>query len=383
MAPDMTGVPPYDRDVNTVFQDYALFPHMSVLDNVAYGLMIRKVPAAERAPRRRGDAGDGGARQASAARKPSQLSGGQRQRVALARALVNHPKVLLLDEPLGALDLKLREQMQVELKAIQRQRRHHLHLCDARPGRGALHERPRRRLQPGQDRADGAAPPSFMNGRQRPSSPVSSAFQPAARRPPPRRVTGATRPARSGRRRFILSSRGFAAAPMRHERRRPRRAPSSIWAPIRAMTSALARAAARSPSLCRTARPISSRQGRRCGAIMVGGASPDALRGAEEWSPHDLSNRGPQRRRRRLSNSPSVQLGALPLDRGCVLLPSLLGCRRCCGSASSIWGRCSRCWRRAFSRSTISPRRWFIEPTLATYARLFTDHQSQHHLPHA
>ena len=117
---DMHGVPPYDRDVNTVFQDYALFPHMSVLENVGYGLMIRKIPSAERAKR---------AEEALAmvklagfgARKPSQLSGGQRQRVALARALVNRPSVLLLDEPLGALDLKLREQMQVELKAIQRQ----------------------------------------------------------------------------------------------------------------------------------------------------------------------------------------------------------------------------------------------------------------------
>jgi putative spermidine/putrescine transport system ATP-binding protein len=115
----MTGVPPYERDVNTVFQDYALFPHMTVADNVAYGLMIRKVAKAER--RRRAEemlemvalAGMGG-------RKPSQLSGGQRQRVALARALINQPSVLLLDEPLGALDLKLREQMQVELKAIQR-----------------------------------------------------------------------------------------------------------------------------------------------------------------------------------------------------------------------------------------------------------------------
>jgi putative spermidine/putrescine transport system ATP-binding protein len=116
---DMAGVPPYDRDVNTVFQDYALFPHMTVAENVAYGLMIRKVPAAERMKRAEEMlamvklAGFG-------ARKPSQLSGGQRQRVALARALVNRPSVLLLDEPLGALDLKLREQMQVELKSIQR-----------------------------------------------------------------------------------------------------------------------------------------------------------------------------------------------------------------------------------------------------------------------
>jgi putative spermidine/putrescine transport system ATP-binding protein len=116
----VTGVPPYERDVNTVFQDYALFPHMTVAANVEYSLMIRKVPAAER--RRRADEmlelvklpGLGG-------RKPSQLSGGQRQRVALARSLINQPRVLLLDEPLGALDLKLREQMQVELKALQRQ----------------------------------------------------------------------------------------------------------------------------------------------------------------------------------------------------------------------------------------------------------------------
>jgi putative spermidine/putrescine transport system ATP-binding protein len=116
---DVTGIPPYDRDVNTVFQDYALFPHMTVLENVGYGLMIRKVPKAERQQRAEemlamvALSGFGG-------RKPSQLSGGQRQRVALARALVNRPSVLLLDEPLGALDLKLREQMQVELKAIQR-----------------------------------------------------------------------------------------------------------------------------------------------------------------------------------------------------------------------------------------------------------------------
>lgn len=116
---NVTDKAPFDRDVNTVFQDYALFPHMTVLENVAYGLRVRGVGKSERTKLatealetvRLGEYG---------ARKPSELSGGQRQRVALARAVVVKPKVLLLDEPLGALDLKLREQMQVELKALQR-----------------------------------------------------------------------------------------------------------------------------------------------------------------------------------------------------------------------------------------------------------------------
>jgi putative spermidine/putrescine transport system ATP-binding protein len=117
---DVTGRAPYERDVNTVFQDYALFPHMSVAENVGYGLRVKGVSRRERRERvqealqmmRLPDLG---------ARKPVQLSGGQRQRIALARSLVNRPRVLLLDEPLGALDLKLRQEMQIELKRIQQE----------------------------------------------------------------------------------------------------------------------------------------------------------------------------------------------------------------------------------------------------------------------
>jgi putative spermidine/putrescine transport system ATP-binding protein len=116
---DVTHLPPFDRDVNTVFQDYALFPHMTVAQNVAYGLMVKKVDRKER-DQRVGEALESVQLSSFGSRKPNQLSGGQRQRVALARALVNRPKVLLLDEPLGALDLKLREDMQIELKQIQR-----------------------------------------------------------------------------------------------------------------------------------------------------------------------------------------------------------------------------------------------------------------------
>jgi len=117
---DVAGKPPYDRDVNTVFQDYALFPHMTVAENVEYGLKVKRVPKDDRRARV-AEALETVRLPQFGARKPAQLSGGQRQRVALARALVNHPRVLLLDEPLGALDLKLREEMQIELKRIQQE----------------------------------------------------------------------------------------------------------------------------------------------------------------------------------------------------------------------------------------------------------------------
>ncbi len=116
---DVSNLPPYERDVNTVFQDYALFPHMTVGENVGYGLMIKKMEKSSR-EKRVDEMLDLVQLVGFSGRKPAQLSGGQRQRVALARALINHPKVLLLDEPLGALDLKLRQQMQIELKAIQK-----------------------------------------------------------------------------------------------------------------------------------------------------------------------------------------------------------------------------------------------------------------------
>ena len=185
---DVTWLPPYKRHVNTVFQNYALFPHLNVYENVAFGL-------------RRSGANEDEVRSRVTEmlklvelpgfeyRKPNQVSGGQAQRVALARALINRPSVLLLDEPLGALDLKLRKQMQVELKRIQQEVGHHLHLRDPRPGRSDDDVRSHRGDEPREVRAAG-----------RPRQPVREAADPV-RRELPGRQQPARREGRGHRRR--------------------------------------------------------------------------------------------------------------------------------------------------------------------------------------
>ncbi len=149
---DITGAKPYKRPVNTVFQNYALFPHLDIFENVAFGLRRRHQADVKQ---RANDALELVELGHLARRKPSQLSGGQQQRVALARAIVNRPSVLLLDEPLGALDLKLRRQMQIELKRIQTEVGHHVRARHARPGRGHDHGRHDRGHERRAGRADG------------------------------------------------------------------------------------------------------------------------------------------------------------------------------------------------------------------------------------
>ena len=150
----IAGVPPYQRNVNTVFQHYALFPHMDVAQNVGYGLRQRKVAKAEE-KRRVAEALELVRLGGYGSRRIWEMSGGQQQRVALARALVNRPTVLLLDEPLGALDLKLRKEMQLELKAAPAGGRDHVRLRDPRPGGGPDDERHDRRHERRRDPAAG------------------------------------------------------------------------------------------------------------------------------------------------------------------------------------------------------------------------------------
>ena len=153
---DITALAPRKRGLGIVFQSYALFPHLSVADNVAFGLEMRGVAAAER-KQRVADTLELVHLSALATRYPRELSGGQRQRVALARALVIKPPVLLLDEPMGALDAKLREEMQIELRALAASGRHHHADGHARSGRSHDAGRPRGADEPGPHRAGGAA----------------------------------------------------------------------------------------------------------------------------------------------------------------------------------------------------------------------------------
>ena len=171
---DVAGLPPHKRPTNTVFQSYALFPHLSVGDNVAFGLKRKGVDSAEITQRVDAELERVGLAKEKS-RQPAQLSGGQQQRVALARALVNLPKVLLLDEPLGALDLKLRKGLQVRAEADPARGWDHLHLRHPRPGGGADDVGPDRGDEPRPARADRTTRGDLRASRAPPSSPASSA----------------------------------------------------------------------------------------------------------------------------------------------------------------------------------------------------------------
>ena len=359
---------PTTGSVNTVFQDYALFPHMNVLDNVAYGLMVRGVAQAERY-RRAEEMLELVALGGLGGRRPAALSGGQRQRVALARALINQPEVLLLDEPLGALDLKLRQQMQSELKALQRKvgitfvyvthdQEEALGMSDRLAvfnlGRieqigtpEQIYERPATAFVAGFVGASNIVDADDRRAPDRARSGVLAAARadPAWARPEDWRRHGRPRRRRHRDQRPVP----WRQHPDRGRSRRPARPRWSIG-----RTTCAARCG-RSPA---------------AGCGCHGRMPPCSRWTAASHERRHQRGRVRRRRRPRHHGSPPLDLPLSPrrsADACCCWL------RRSPGSASSIWARCSRCWSRASSASTTSAARWCYEFTLRSYAELLTN----------